>query len=92
MTKCSEGCTPTCQHCIHAECEQLELDGKMFNGEAIKCKIHSDRKIDAAYWCDDFYCFRADKQQNTTITSIPIREEDKKWMNQTAWTSMRITE
>ena len=61
MVKCSKGCTPTCQHCIHAEFEILEYKGKTFNGEASKCKLHSEKEISAANWCDDFYCMMTRK-------------------------------
>ena len=60
MVKCSEGCIPTCQHCIYAEYEKLEIDGKTYNGEAEKCNKHH-QEINASYWCKDFYCFRAKK-------------------------------
>jgi len=60
MVKCSEECIPTCQHCIYAEYEKLEIDGKTYNGEAKQCSKHH-QEINGSYWCKDFHCFRAQK-------------------------------
>lgn len=62
MVKCSKSCTPTCQHCIYAECEQLEIDGNIYNGEAHMCSKHK-QEINAVHYCDDFHCFRVKKAE-----------------------------
>ena len=61
MVKCCNCCVPTCQHCIHAEYEKIDVDGRIYNGEIEKCKIHPDQGVDGAYWCGDFHCFKAQK-------------------------------
>ena len=72
MIKCSDICSPCCQHCIHAEYEDLEISGEHFTGEhftgeAEKCKLHPDDSISGDHWCDDFHCFRAEKQNRQLI-------------------------
>ena len=63
MVKCCNCCVPTCQHCIYAEYEKLEVDDKTYNGEAEQCSKHH-QEINASYWCKDFHCFRAKKKVN----------------------------
>ena len=50
MVKCSKSCTPTCQHCIYAECEQLEIDGNIYNGDDFHCfRVKKAEFIGKAY-------------------------------------------
>lgn len=60
MIKCSQGCYACCQHCKYAIYEELEIDGIIFNGEAVQCKIHPEEThVSGTWWCDDFHCFRS---------------------------------
>ena len=63
MVKCCNYCIPTCQHCIHAKYEQIEINGKIYNGEIESCKLHPDQGVDGAYWCGDFHCYRAKEKK-----------------------------
>ena len=71
MIKCSEACTPCCDFCIyavHEEFEDEELGGTVYGGP-IHCEKHHNEehdKICKSYgFCDDFHCFRANKEQKT---------------------------
>jgi hypothetical protein len=65
MKKCSDGCMPCCDFCIHAEHEELFLENGTYAGRCgpIHCKLHPDEKHDTfcetCSYCNDFYCFRA---------------------------------
>ena len=60
MIKCSKECVPTCGHCVNVELDQIELNGVVYEGDAIACKTHPENndKVDGSYYCDDFHCFR----------------------------------
>ena len=62
MIKCSDQCTPCCDHCIHAYHEYFEYEDGFELGGPIGCVIHKDRTHQriavSCGWCDDFYCSR----------------------------------
>ena len=69
MVKCNESCIPCCDFCIyavHEEFEDKELGGTIHGGP-IHCEKHPDEEHDriceSCGFCDDFHCFRADKEE-----------------------------
>ena len=91
MVKCKESCIPTCQHCIYAEYEQFMFDGKPIRGEATKCKIHPG-EVSAAYYCDDFHCFRKDvqKEQEFCNEFMELVKEARKNRNMLVQSEMSV--
>ena len=67
MIKCNESCIPTCDFCIYAKHHMFidEITGLECRGEPESCKKHpEDTRISAAFYCEDFHCFRAGQTVN----------------------------
>ena len=62
MIKCCNCCVPTCQHCIYAEKELIEIDGWTYLGEIKKCKLRPNEKVSGAHYCKDFHCLKAKEE------------------------------
>ena len=63
MKKCSEGCIPCCDFCIHVIHDKWQSkDGKPCTGDPESCGLHNDIEhnkiaVNCGY-CDDYHCFR----------------------------------
>lgn len=56
---CDEGCIPLCDFCKHYNFNGDELGCYTGNGQ---CILHNE-PAEPCYYCDDFYCFLADKEK-----------------------------
>ena len=60
MIQCKGGCNPICEFCKWV----IHEDGPTYIIEPKGCKLHPEEKVTAAHSCDDFYCFRADREES----------------------------
>lgn len=71
MKKCSNTCAPTCDFCIYASNETLEINSRSYFGEPVCCKLHpEDKNVSAAHYCDDFQCFRYKEFKDPEIEEL----------------------
>lgn len=64
MTKCSIGCHPCCDFCIHVWWESwVDQHGHIHVGSPAGCSIHIDKQhkdiAECNGYCNDFHCFNA---------------------------------
>lgn len=75
MILCNKHCLPCCDFCIHVIHEELGVtpDGSnIIIGAPIDCALHKDPEhqniAESCGSCDDFHCFRADKETTSWIS------------------------